>query len=60
MGLTSADGYKTLLSHLGPDKKVRSSNFLAYCIHVDEAYVVQESSMFLVTLGPRLPGEFPV
>lgn len=23
-GLTSSDGYKALLSHLGPDKKVRS------------------------------------
>ena len=23
VGLTSADGYKTLLSHLGPDPKVR-------------------------------------
>jgi len=34
--LTSADGYKTLLSHLGPDPK--------------------ENSLFLVTLGPKLPG----
>ncbi|TDL24037.1 amidase signature enzyme [Rickenella mellea] len=33
--LTSADGYKKLLSHLGPDPR--------------------ESSLFLVTLGPRLP-----
>ncbi|EJD07629.1 amidase signature enzyme [Fomitiporia mediterranea MF3/22] len=34
--LTSADGYKGLLEHLGPDPK--------------------ESSLFLVTLGPSLPG----
>jgi len=36
VGFTSADGYKTLHSHLGPDP--------------------QESSLFLVTLGPSLPG----
>ncbi|KAH9057421.1 amidase [Lactarius vividus] len=36
-GITSADGYEKLTSHLGPDK--------------------QESALFLVTLGPRLPGE---
>ncbi|KAI0065501.1 amidase [Artomyces pyxidatus] len=35
-GITSADGYDKLLSHLGPDPK--------------------ESSLFLVTLGPSLPG----
>ncbi|TEB29057.1 amidase [Coprinellus micaceus] len=35
VALTSSDGYKTLLSHLGPDKK--------------------ESSLFLSTLGPKLP-----
>jgi len=34
-GLSSADGYKTLTSHLGPDPK--------------------EKSLFLVTLGPKLP-----
>jgi len=36
VALTSADGYKKLTSHLGPD--------------------AQEKSLFLVTLGPRLPG----
>jgi len=35
VGLTAADGYETLLSHLGPDP--------------------QEESLFLVTLGPKLP-----
>lgn len=35
-GITSADGYEKLTSHLGPDEK--------------------ESALFLVTLGPRLPG----
>ena len=39
VGLTSADGYSTLLSHLGPDPK--------------------ESSLFLVTLGPKVPGRLP-
>ncbi|KAH8111020.1 amidase signature enzyme [Phellopilus nigrolimitatus] len=38
VALTSADGYKTLLDHLGPDPK--------------------ESSLFLVTLGPKLPDFF--
>jgi len=36
VGLTSADGYDTRLSYLGPDPR--------------------EDSLFLVTLGPRLPG----
>ncbi|KAI5121616.1 hypothetical protein M0805_001147 [Coniferiporia weirii] len=36
VALTSSDGYKTLLSHLGPDPK--------------------ERSLFLMTIGPRLPG----
>uniref|UniRef100_A0A8H7XRN7 amidase n=1 Tax=Psilocybe cubensis TaxID=181762 RepID=A0A8H7XRN7_PSICU len=33
--ITSADGYKSMLSHLGPDEK--------------------ENSLFLATLGPRVP-----
>jgi amidase len=36
VALTSADGYKKLTSHLGPDP--------------------QEKSLFLVTVGPKLPG----
>ncbi|TFK71658.1 amidase signature enzyme [Pluteus cervinus] len=36
VGMTAADGYKTLTSHLGPDPK--------------------EESLFLATLGPKLPG----
>ncbi|KII87208.1 hypothetical protein PLICRDRAFT_113002 [Plicaturopsis crispa FD-325 SS-3] len=44
VALTSADGYKRLTSHLGPDPQAS-----AYCFAC-------ESSLFLVTLGPRLPG----
>ncbi|KAL5536849.1 hypothetical protein ACEPAF_672 [Sanghuangporus sanghuang] len=36
VALTSSDGYKALLDHLGPDPR--------------------ESSLFLVALGPKLPG----
>jgi len=35
-GLTSGDGYETMMSHLGPDKR--------------------EPSLFITTLGTRLPG----
>ncbi|KAG2369045.1 amidase signature domain-containing protein [Suillus spraguei] len=41
LGLTSSDGYKKMLSHLDSDPMAKPD--------------LQEDSLFLVTLGPRLP-----
>ena len=57
VALTSADGYKTLLSHLGPDAKVWwCSTGLLWNLLIRVCWV-QENALFLVTLGPRLPCE---
>ena len=54
VALTSADGYKSLLDHLGPDPKVRLVSHSKIFKYTDG--LLQESSLFLVTLGPKVPG----
>jgi Asp-tRNA(Asn)/Glu-tRNA(Gln) amidotransferase A subunit family amidase len=54
--LVSADGYENLTRHLGPDKQVRPSICSPAASHAKHR-LYQESALFLLTLGPRLPGE---
>jgi hypothetical protein len=54
IGLTAGDGYKTLLSHLGPDPQVSVVTVWLSCKRLIDM-VLQEESLFLVTLGPKLP-----
>jgi hypothetical protein len=56
-GITSADGYEKLTQHLGPDKRVRLVCVRRHANCHTYYQIIQESALFLVTLGPRLPGE---
>jgi hypothetical protein len=56
VAFTSADGYKKLLSHLGPDPKVCYPIVCDPKMYLDT--FLQDKSLFLVTLGPKLPCQF--